>query len=202
MTPREANADLLAEITTLRDRLAALTREVAELQGALAQASDRESATGEILRVISASPADLRPVFETILRSAVQLCAGFYSLLFLYDGEQLDLVATYNVPPGGLEALKGRYPLSIASDNAGMTARAVRERRLQHVADIQAARGIPEAARRASEAVGQHAGVAVPLLREGEALGALTVSRQEARAFSEKELALLQTFADQAVIAI
>ena len=83
-----------------------------------------------------------------------------------------------------------------------MTARAVREKRSQHVTDIQTDRSIPETARRASESVGQHAGVAVPLLREGEAVGALTVSRPEARAFSERELALLQTFAAQAVIAI
>src|SRR5262249_2490083 len=96
-----------------------------------------------------------------------------------------------------------RYPLPLVSDEAaGMSARAARERRIQHVTDIQAEHSIPEAARRASEAVGQRAGVAVPLLREGEAVGVLTVSRQEARAFSEKELTLLQTFADQAVIAL
>ena len=166
------------------------------------EAQEQETATRGILQAISASPVDLQPVFETILRSAVQLCAGFYSLLFLCEGEQLDLVATYNVPPEGLEALKERYPLSIVSEDAGMTARAVREKRPQHVTDIQTDRSIPETARRASESVGQHAGVAVPLLRAGEAVGALTVSRPEARAFSEKELALLQTFAAQAVIAI
>ena len=166
------------------------------------EALDQQTATSEILKVISSSPTDLQPVFEAILRSAVQLCAGFYSLLFLRDGEELNLIATHNVPAEGLEALRARYPLLISSDDAGMTARAVRERRLQHVADIQTDPGVPEAARRASEAVGQHAGVVVPLLREGQAVGALTVSRREARAFSEKELALLETFADQAVIAI
>jgi GAF domain-containing protein len=166
------------------------------------EALEQQSATSEILQVISASPTDLQPVFEAILRSAVQLCAGFYSLLFLCDGDRLNLVATYNVPPEGLEALKARYPLSITSAEAGLTARAVRERRVQQVADIQAEPSIPAAARRASEAVGQRAGVAVPLLREGKPVGALTVSRQEPRDFSEKELTLLQTFTDQAVIAI
>jgi signal transduction histidine kinase len=132
----------------------------------------------------------------------MQLCGGFYSLLFLCNGEQLDLAATHNVPPEGLEALRRRYPLSITSDEAGLTARAVRERRLQHVADIQSEPTAPAAARRASQAVGQRAAVAVPLLREGEPVGVLTVSRQEPRAFSEKEFTLLQTFAAQAVVAI
>jgi signal transduction histidine kinase len=166
------------------------------------EALEQQTATSSILRAIAASPNDLRPVFETILRSARELCGGFYSLLFLCHGEQLNLAATDNVPAEGLDALKQRYPVSIASDDAGLTARAIRERRLQHVTDIQTEPSIPEAARRASEVVGQRAGVAVPLLREGEPVGALTVSRQEARAFSEKERALLQTFADQAVIAI
>ena len=166
------------------------------------EALEQQTATSSILRAIAASPNDLQPVFETILRSARELCGGFYSLLFLCHGEQLNLAATDNVPAEGLDALKRRYPVSIASDDAGLTARAIRERRLQHVTDIQTEPSIPEAARRASEAVGQRAGVAVPLLREGEPVGALTVSRQEARPFSEKERALLQTFADQAVIAI
>jgi two-component system NtrC family sensor kinase len=165
-------------------------------------ALEQRTATSEILQVISASPTDLQPVFETILRSAMQLCGGFYSLLFLCNGEQLDLAATHNVPPEGLEALRRRYPLSITSDEAGLTARAVRERRLQHVADIQSEPTAPAAARRASQAVGQRAAVAVPLLREGEPVGVLTVSRQEPRAFSEKEFTLLQTFAAQAVVAI
>jgi GAF domain-containing protein len=173
-----------------------------DITAALSEARAQQTATAAILRVMSGSPTDLHLVFDAILQSATQLCAGFYSLLFLRNGEELDIVATHNVPPEGVEALKGRYPLSMASDEAGLTARAVRERRPQHVADIQTEPGIPEAARRASEAVGQRAGVAVPLLREGEAIGALTVSRQEAKAFSQNELTLLQTFAAQAVIAI
>jgi len=76
MTQREANADLLAEITALRDRMASQSRENAELQGALAQASHREAATSEILRVIASSPTDVQPVFDAIARSASILC-GF-----------------------------------------------------------------------------------------------------------------------------
>jgi two-component system, NtrC family, sensor kinase len=168
----------------------------------LTEALEQQTATSEILQAISASPTDLGPVFDTILRSAVQLCAGFYSVLFRFDGERLDLTATHNVPPEGLEALRCRYPLPIASDEAGLAARAVRERRPQHVTDMQSDPGLPAAVHLASEAVGQRAAVAVPMFREGEPVGALTVSRREAREFSAKELALLQTFAAQAVIAI
>ena len=79
----------------------------------------------------------------------MQLCAGFYSLLFLRDGEELNLVATHNVPPEGLEALEARYPLLIASDDAGMAARAVRERRLQlwQISELTAASRKPRAGR-------------------------------------------------------
>src|SRR5215831_20237785 len=74
MTPHEANADLLAEITALRERVASLTRENAELQGVLAEGRHREAATSEILRVISNSPADLTPVLESVARNAARLC--------------------------------------------------------------------------------------------------------------------------------
>ena len=195
-------AVIAIENVRLFKELGARNRALTDAHTQMSEALEQQTATSEILQVISASPTDLRPVFETILRSAVHLCAGSYSLLFLCSGEQLDLTATHNVTPEGFEALKGRYPLSIASEEAGFSARAVRERRLQHVADIQNEPRIPAAARRASEAVGQRAAVAVPLLREGEPVGVLTVSRQEPRAFSENEITLLQTFADQAVIAI
>jgi GAF domain-containing protein len=168
----------------------------------LTESLEQQTATSEILRVISSSPTDLLPVFDAILRSVVTLCAGYYSLLFLFDGERLDLAATHNVPPDGLDALKRRYPMSIGSDEGGLTAQAVRERRLLHVTDLQSDPRVPAGARLASEAVGQRAAVAVPMFRKDEPVGALTVSRQDPRAFSERELALLQTFAAQAVIAI
>ena len=76
MTQREPNAELLAEIAALRDRVASQSRQIAELQGALAQATHREVATSEILGVISQSPTDVQPVFDTIVKSAVKLCNG------------------------------------------------------------------------------------------------------------------------------
>src|SRR4029450_12323771 len=105
MTPREANADLLAEITALRDRLATLSHENAERQIALTQASQREAAMSEILRVISSSPTDVQPVFEGVLASGVRLCgASFGGLVTSHEwpAEQLDAVSRRSpTPPGG-----------------------------------------------------------------------------------------------------
>src|SRR4029450_961737 len=101
MTPREANADLLAEITALRDRLATLSHEDAERQAALTQASQREAAMSEILRVISSSPANLQPVFEAIARSTVRLCEGARSSVWRHKGDLLRCVARYEMTPDG-----------------------------------------------------------------------------------------------------
>ncbi len=87
-----------------------LFQELQTRNAELTESLEQQTATAEILAVISRSPTDLGPVFDSILRSAVQLCAGFYSLMFLFDGDRLHLTATHNVPPEGLEALRRRYP--------------------------------------------------------------------------------------------
>ena len=92
MTPREANADLLAEITALRDRVASLTRENTKLQ-------EQQTATAEILRVISSSPTNVQAVLDTVAKSAVGLCEGFDAAIFRRDGDHLGLVA-HPSPPG------------------------------------------------------------------------------------------------------
>jgi len=101
MTPREANADLLAEIAALRDRLASLTRESAERQVALTQGGHREAATSEILGVISSSPTNLQPVFEAIARSTVRLCEGARSTVWRPEGDLLRCVARWDMTPDG-----------------------------------------------------------------------------------------------------
>ncbi len=89
MTPREANADLLAEITALRDRMASLDRRIAELQAALAQAIDQEAATSQIFKVISRSPAEIRLVLDTVAESAARLCESFDADIWRRDGDRL-----------------------------------------------------------------------------------------------------------------
>src|SRR5215831_20582651 len=95
MTQREANADQIAEITALRDRVASQGRQIAELQGALAQGSHREAATSEILRVISQSPSDVQPVFDAIVESSRRLLNGFSAIVtrLVGDGSATDAEA-------------------------------------------------------------------------------------------------------------
>src|SRR5437870_1006108 len=199
MTPREANADLLAEITALRDRVASLTRENAELQGALAQASHREGATSEILRVISGSPTDVQPVFDTIAVSARHLCDALYSVVFRFDGELITLVADDGASPEWIAAIRSAYPAP--PGRSSVAAQAILERRVIAIADAQAGVEYPHVAERA-KAIGYRSIISVPMLRGDTVFGAINVLRTEVLPFSDTQIALLQTFADQAVIAI
>jgi GAF domain-containing protein len=168
------------------------------------EALERQTATAEILGVISSSPTNVKPVLETIVRSAVRLCAGFYSLMFLSDGGRLHLAATNNVPAEGIQALERRYPLALTSEEAKerLTVRAMSERRVLQVLDMQSEDNPLSESRRTAAAIGHRAVIAVPLMRQSEPIGVLSVSRREPRCFADKEVALLRAFADQAVIAI
>jgi signal transduction histidine kinase len=193
MTPREANADLLAEITALRDRVAVLTRENTELQGALAEASEQQTATSEILRVISSSPTNLQPVMDAVALNAARVCGAHDAVIFRIDGDLLQPVAVH----GPLPALP--LPLTRGS----VTGRAVTDRRTVHIEDLAAASEteFPEG-KVAQRRRGHRTTLATPLLREGVPIGAILMRRMEVRPFTDKQVDLLKTFADQAVIAI
>src|SRR3989454_235318 len=197
MTPREANADPLAEITALRDRVASLHRRIGELQAALAQANDQEAATSQILRVISRSPAEIRTVLDTVAESAARLCESFDADIWRRDGDRLVLVAHHGQIPAGPI---GEFTLSLGRGTAG--GRSVLDERTVQVADMQAEAGeFPDSSENARRQ-GFRTILSVPLMREGVATGAIILRRTEAQPFTERQVALLQTFADQAVIAI
>jgi signal transduction histidine kinase len=158
------------------------------------EALERQTATSEILRVISSSPTDVQPVFDAIAESAVRLCDAMFGGIFRVDGDNLRAVGRH-----GPIAVQG---LVMPIKPGTVAGRTVLERRAVHVTDLQAdAAGFPEGSVIAKE-LGHRTTLGVPLLREETALGAIVVRRAEARRFTDKQIALLQTFADQAVIAI
>jgi signal transduction histidine kinase len=164
----------------------------------LSEALEQQTATSDILKVISRSQTDLRSVFDTIADSALSLCDGLFSIVVRYDGETIHLVALANVDREAGEAVRRQFPYRPSRASAG--ARAILDRHVVYIPDI---REDPEYQRRnVAEAANYRSVVSVPMLRDIEPIGAITVCGARIGAFSPKQIALLQTFADQAVIAI
>ena len=189
------NVRLLNE---LRQRTTDLTERTADLAEALKQ----QTATSEVLQVISSSPGDLEPVFASMLENAVRICDAKFGNIFRWDGEVLHLAATHKTSPAYAEA-RGRSPLRPGPNAIG---RMVATKSVVHVADLAADPGYIErrfpATVDAVELGGVRTFLAVPMLKESELIGAFTVSRQEVRPFTGKQIALVTNFAAQAVIAI
>jgi GAF domain-containing protein len=163
----------------------------------LSEALERQTATADILRVISSSPTDLQPVLDSVAASAARLSNADSGSIFLTEGNVLRLVAHH----GSMRAPQvGEFTIPVECGTVG--GRAVLNRQVVHVQDLQAADSdFPEGAEYA-RLLGQRAQLAVPLLREGVAIGVLQVRRSTPVAYTDTQTALLQTFADQAVIAI
>jgi GAF domain-containing protein/CheY-like chemotaxis protein len=163
----------------------------------LTEALEQQTATAEILRAISASPTDVQPVFETIVRNAVRLCDGLYSGVARFDGNLMHLTAHYNYTPEVLQLLQQMYPMR--PDRRQVLGRAILTRAVVHLED---ALDDPEYPQQVARAGGWRGMLAVPMLRDGNAIGAIFVTREQPGRFSPSRVDLLQTFADQAVIAI
>ena len=163
------------------------------------EALDQQTATSEILRVISSSPTDVQPVFDAIVRSALRLCEGVFSAVFVFDGRQIEVAAHHNFTPAGLAALGRLWPQPATRDT--ITGQAILDRRVVHVRDVETERDIPPSSREVARSMDIRSITAVPMFREGQCLGSINVSRLTSP-FTDKQIALLQTFADQAVIAI
>jgi signal transduction histidine kinase len=178
----------------LQESYAGLERKVEERTRELSEALEQQTATAEILRVISSSPTDLQPVLEAVANNAARVCEATDAVVRRVAGDVLEVAANY----GPIPALAVALPISRES----VAGRAVIERRPIHVPDIAAALEEYPCSRALQEHGGHRTIVAVPMLREGVPIGVIVIRRLEVSPFSAKQIALLQTFADQAVIAI
>ena len=187
-------AVIALENVRLFEEVQARTRELSE-------ALEQQTATSEVLQVINASPGNLVPVFHAMLAKAAQLCNAELGILWTYDAETFAIVAERGTPSPS--TVFGNQPVR-PKPTTGL-ARIAREKRVVHIPDLREDEAYlaGDPIRTASvDLLGMRSWLGVPLLKEDNLLGAFTIYRTEIRPFSDKQIALLTSFADQAVIAI
>ena len=165
------------------------------------EALEQQAATSEVLRVISASPDDLEPVFDTILENATRLCEARFGTLNLYDGEAYQSVALHNPPPQFV-ARKGEV---IHPHPESGLAYVARTRKIAHIDDIRTRRPYLEGDKAVvglADLAGARTLLIVPLLKQKKLIGAISIYRKEVRPFTDRQIKLVENFAAQAVIAI
>jgi hypothetical protein len=174
------------------------TPTAADLQKRLDEALQQQTATSEVLGIIRRSPADAQPVFDAIVQSAARLCGAIFGVVYLYDGDRMRIAATRHFSSEAMSRIQGIQELK-RPERSHLAGRAILDRAIVHVRDVLAD---PEYSRELAIAGGWRAVLSVPLLRDGEPVGALSVAKAEPTPFSDRQIHLLSTFADQALIAI
>ena len=204
---RRVEAQLFSErqvalLQTFADQ-AVIAIENARLVSELRESLDRQMATSEVLSVISSSPGELEPVFQAMLQNAVRICEAKAGNIYRWEDGALRLVTTHNTPPTFVEFLK-QTPLRATANNP--VGRMQRSKSLVHTADLASQQPYVEKSDPAIVAAvdlgSVRTQVSVPLLKENEFIGAITLWRDEVRPFDDKQITLVQNFAAQAVIAI
>ena len=175
---------------------------VARLTHELRETTEQQTATSEILRVISSSPSDLQPVFQAMLKNAARVCDAKFGNIYRWDGDALHLVASQNVPAAFVQA-RGRSPLRPSPQTP--TGRMIATKTMVHAADMRAEKAYANRDPYIVAGVelgGVRTALVVPMLKDDELIGSFSVYRQEVRPFTDKQIGLVQNFAAQAVIAI
>jgi PAS domain S-box-containing protein len=194
------HARLIEELRAAKETAEAQGEVLRERTRELSTTLARQTAIGEILRAMVASPTDNRPVFETLLQSAVKLCEATAGAIFLFDGQRLHNVSTYNFPAPALEFLARDFPM--APYRGSLASNAVLDRTVGNIADLSQDLRYSDQNRRINEMVGVRASLAVPILRGEEAVGVITIHRATPGRFPDSQVEMVQTFATQAVIAL
>jgi signal transduction histidine kinase len=181
---------------------AVIAIENARLLNELRESLEQQTATSDVLRVISSSPGDLEPVFHTMLENATRICEAKFGVLSLKEGDRLRVVAMHDPPPAYAE-LRRREPTWMPTGQMGrIAARAATSKQAIQVPDLAAYGHDDPLIRDFATTTGARSLVLVPLLKEGEVIGTSAIYRQEVRPFTDKQVELLTNFAAQAVIAI
>jgi GAF domain-containing protein len=175
---------------------AVIAIENTRLLNELRQSLEQQIATADVLRVISSSPGELEPVFQAMLANAVHICEAKFGQLYRFDGRAFHLTAGIDIPPDYAEFLKKRGPF--LPPVGSQLDRAMRTKRASYTADM-AADVTPGSPARLG---GARSAIAVPMLKDDDLIGAIIIYRQEVRPFTDKQIALVENFASQAVIAI
>jgi signal transduction histidine kinase len=196
VTPERGNAP-----KTVRHRgsaAAAQETKIAELTRELHEAIERQTATAEVLRVISSSPGDLKPVFAAMLAKAMRICEAKFGLLLLHDGRRFNHAASHNLPPALAQAFTAQ-PYLMPSPGDGLLT-LLETKRVVQLDDIATEPAYADTRLRTHADV--HTLLIVPMLKDNEITGAIAIYRREVRPFTDKQVELVQNFAAQAVIAI
>src|SRR5499433_1424754 len=202
---RSFNDSQIALLETFADQAAIAienARLLTELQtknASLTEALEQQTATAEILRVISRSPTNVQPVFEAIAESSVRLCRADFGGAYKLEGGMIHFGAHHGHTAEWREAAARTFPHPLARDLIGGAA--MLDREVVHLVDLQSAEAFP-ASQALADTMGYRTGLAVPMLRDDAPVGAIVVFRQESSPFTEGEIGLVRTFADQAVIAV